>query len=124
MSKVEEASVSLVINANADINKVLRLLEFNSIVRDNSKVVDRTKTITAFRIQTEYQDTGKILFDANRIKRRFDKWRVKITRDSLSTNQRARMRSTHFIVTLYFDNTENKEFIMNRLMSYYDVQIF
>jgi hypothetical protein len=122
--KIEEASVSLVINPNADINKILRLLEFNSTVRDNSKVVDRDVTITAFRVQTEYQDTGKILFDSNRIKRRFDKWRVKISRDTLSTNQRARMRSTHFIVTLYFDNTENKEFIMNRLMSYYDVQMF
>ena len=121
---VQEASIKLVINPNADINKVLRLLEFNSIVRDNNKVIDRDKTITAFRVQTEYQDTGKILFNSSRIKRRFDKWRVKISRDTLSTNQRSRLRSTHFIVTLYFDNTENKEFIMNRLLSYYDIQIF
>jgi len=121
---VEESFIKLVINPNADINKILRTLEFNSIVRDNNKVVDRTVTITAFRIETENQDTGKILFSSNRIKRRFDKWRVKLSRDINSTNQRSRLRSTHFIVTLYFDNTENKEFIMNRLMSYYDVQIF
>jgi len=121
---VEESFIKLVINPNADINKILRTLEFNSIVRDNNKVVDRTVTITAFRIETESQDTGKILFSSNRIKRRFDKWRVKLSRDINSTNQRSRLRSTHFIVTLYFDNTENKEFIMNRLISYYDVQIF
>jgi len=120
---IEECSISLVINANADINKILRTFEFNSIVRDNNKVIDRTQTITAFRIQTEYQDTGKVLFSSGRIKRRFDKWRVKIPRNSLSS-KKDRLRSTHFILTLYFDNTYNKELIMNRLMSYYDPQIF
>jgi len=120
---IEECSISLVINANADINKILRTFEFNTIVRDNNKVIDRTQTITAFRIQTEYQDTGKVLFSSGRIKRRFDKWRVKIPRNSLSS-KKDRLRSTHFILTLYFDNTYNKELIMNRLMSYYDPQIF
>jgi hypothetical protein len=121
---VQEASIKLVINPNADINKVLRTLEFNSIVRDNNKVINRNKTITAFRIQTEVQDTGKILFSAGRIKRRFDKWRVKIPRDVNSINQKGRLRSSHFIVTLYFDNNDNKEIIMNRLMSYFDYQVF
>ena len=121
---IQEASITLVINPNADINKVLRTLEFNSIVRNDLKVIDRTRTITAFKIKTEVQDTGKILFSAGRIKRRFDKWRVKIPRDVNSINQRGRLRSSHFIVTLYFDNKINKEIIMNRLMSYYDVQVF
>jgi len=118
---VQECSITLVLNKEADINKVLRNLEYNSIVRDNNKVVDRTKTITAVRIQTQNQDTGKIPFSTTRIKRKFDKWRVKIPRD-IST--RSRLRSTHFIVTLYYDNSENKEFIMNRLISYYDIQQF
>lgn len=122
--KIYQAELSLVINPNADINKILRTLEFNSIVRDNNKVVDRTKTITAFRVYNEYQDSGVVAYSSGRIKRRFDKWRVKIPRDLNSPSQRARFRSSYFIVTLYFDNTENKEFIMNRLMSYYDIQIF
>ena len=121
---VQECELSLVINPNADINKVLRTLEFNSIVRDNNKVVDRTITITGFRVKNEYQDSGIIPYSANRIKRRFDKWRVKLPRDLNSPSQRARFRSSHFIVTLYFDNQVNKEIIMNRLMSYYDIQIF
>jgi hypothetical protein len=119
---ITECSLSLVINEQADINKILRTIEFNSIVRDDNKVIDRTKTITAFRIQNEYQDTGKILYSSGRIKRRFDKWRVKIPRDI--NNNKARLRSSYFIVTLYFDNTENKELIMNRLISYFDYQIF
>lgn len=120
---IEEASITLVVNPNADINKILRTLEFNSIVRNDLKQIDRTKTITGFRIQTQVQDSGIIPFSSGRIKRRFDKWRVKLPRDINSASQQGRFRSTHFIVTLYFDNAVNKEFIMNRLISYYDPQI-
>ena len=120
----EECSISLVINPQADMNKVLRTIEFNSIVRDDNKVIDRTKTITAFRIQTQYQDTLKTPFSSGRIMRKFDKWRVKIPRDQLSVTKQGRLRSTYFILTLYFDNSNNKELITNRLMSYFDYQMF
>ena len=120
----KELELTLVINPKADINKVLRFLEFNSIVRNDAKQITRTETITAFRVKTETQDSGKILYSAGRIKRRFDKWRIKLPRDINSTSQKGRFRSTHFLLTLYFDNTYNKELIMNRLISYYDPQIF
>lgn len=119
-----ECSLSLVINPQADINKILRTLEFNSIVRDDNKVIDRTQTITAFRIHNEYQDTDKVPFTSGRIKRKFDKWRVKIPRDQNTINKRGRLRSSYFILTLYFDNSYNKELIMNRVMSYFDYQQF
>ena len=121
---VEECSITLVLNPKADINKILRTFEFNSIVRDANKVPDRTKTITAFQVTTQYQDTGKVLFSEDRIKRKFDKWRVKIPRNILSATQQDRLRSTYFVLTLYFDNQENKELIMNRLVSYFDFQMF
>ena len=118
---VEESYVSLVINHNADINKLLRFIEFNSIVRDNNKNIDRTQTITAFKVTTEHQDSDKILFSSGKVIRRFDKWRAQIPRDKDTTN---RLRSTHFILTLYFDNTYNKEIILNRIISHYDIQIY
>lgn len=121
---IEECSITLVLNPKADINKILRTFEFNSIVRDANKVPDRTKTITAFQVTTQYQDTGKVLFSEDRIKRKFDKWRVKIPRNTLSATQQDRLRSTYFVLTLYFDNRENKELIMNRLVSYFDFQMF
>ena len=121
---IQECSLTLVINPQADINKVLRTIEFNSIVRDDAKVVERDKTITAFEISTQYQSTGKIPFSADRIKRKFDKWRVKIPRNQLSVSRHDRLRSTYFVLTLYFDNNDNKEIIVNRLMSYFDYQIF
>lgn len=120
----KECSITLVINPQADMNKVLRTIEFNSIVRDDNKVIDRTATITAFRIQTQYQDTLKTPFSSGRIMRKFDKWRVKIPRDQLSAAKQGRLRSTYFILTLYFDNESNKELITNRLMSYFDYQTF
>jgi len=121
---VQPCNITLVINPKADINKVLRFLEFNSIVRDDNKIIDRTKTITGFKIATETQDSGVIPYSAGRIKRRFDKWRIKLPRDNNSTSKKGRFRSTHFLLTLYFDNTYNKELIMNRLVSYYNPQIF
>lgn len=120
---IKEASVTLVLNDKADVNKILRTLEFNSIVRDNNKIIDREQTITAFQIKTEYQDTGKVLFSTGRIKRKWDKWRVKIPRDQ-NNGGTDRLRSTRFVLTLYFDNTYNKELILNRIIHYYNIQIF
>jgi len=113
--------LKLVINPKADINKVLRFLEFNSIVRNDNKEITREETITSFRITTETQDSGLIAYSPDRIKRRFDKWRIKLPRDK---DSRGRFRSTHFLLTLYFNNNNNKELIMNKLISYYDPQIF
>lgn len=121
---VEEASITLVINPDADFNKVLRTFEFNSIVRNDNKVIDKNVTITAFRVQTEHQDTGKVVFSEQSLKRKFNKWRANIPRDQSSTLKQGRLRNTYFILSLYYDNTYNKEIIVNRLMSYYDVQIF
>lgn len=118
----KEAYIKLVLNKDADINKILRFVEFNSIVRDDDKVIDRFQTITGFRVETEYQDTGKIT-DLSRIKRRFDKWRLKIPRNSLSS-KKDRLRSTHFILTLYFDNSYNKELILNRILYFFNKQMY
>jgi hypothetical protein len=120
----EPCELTLVVNPQADVNKILRTMEFNSIVRDNNKIIDRGQTITAFRVSTQYQDTNVVPFSPARFKRKFDKWRLKIPRDQNSANQQGRLRSTYFVVTLYFDNSQNKELIMNRLMSYFDYQVF
>jgi len=119
-----EMSIKLVLNENADLNKVLRTIEFNSIIRDDAKVITRNATISAFQVETEYQDTGKILYSSGRIKRRFDKWRLKIPRDTINTSGKDRLRSTYFMLTLYFDNEVNRELILDRIMYYYDIQEF
>lgn len=121
---LKESYVTLVVNPESDLNKVLRFIEFNSIVRDANKNIDRGLTVTAFKIDTETQTTGKVLFSIDRFKHKFNKWRLKIPRDQNSTSKQGRLRNTYFIVTLYFDNTSNKELILNRLLTYYDDQMF
>lgn len=123
-NRLASTELTLVINPDVDINKVLRTLEFNSIVRDDNKIIDRAQTLTGFRVYNQYQDTDVVPFSPERFKRKFDKWRLKIPRDQNSTSQQGRLRSTYFIVTLYFDNSYNKELIMNKLVSYFDYQIF
>ena len=121
---IKECYVKLVVNQEADLNKVIRFIEFNSISRDDSKVIDRTETITAFQIDTEEQSTGKIAFSTDRFRRKFNKWRLKIPRDQNSVSKQGRLRNTYFIVTLYFDNSSGNELILNRLLTYYDTQMF
>ena len=123
-NRLATTELTLVINPDADINKVLRTLEFNAIVRDDNKIVDRAQCLTGFRVYNQYQDTNVVPFSPERFKRKFDKWRLKIPRDQNSTTQQGRLRSAYFIVTLYFDNSYNKELIMNKLVSYFDYQIF
>jgi hypothetical protein len=123
-NRLATTELTLVINPDADVNKVLRTLEFNSIVRDDNKIVDRAQSLTGFRVYTQYQDTDVVPFSPERFKRKFDKWRLKIPRDQNSAAQQGRLRSTYFVVTLYFDNSYNKELIMNKLVSYFDYQIF
>jgi hypothetical protein len=122
--RLASTELTLVINPDADVNKVLRTLEFNSIVRDDNKIVDRAQSLTGFRVYNQYQDTNVVPFSPERFKRKFDKWRLKIPRDQNSTTQQGRLRSAYFVVTLYFDNSYNKELIMNKLVSYFDYQIF
>ena len=119
----EEAFIKLVLNKDADVNKILRFIEFNSIVKDDQNNINRAQTITGFQVTTEYQDTGKVPFSSGRIKRKFDKWRLKIPRDQ-NNGSTDRLRSTHFILTLYFDNTYNREIILNRIIHHYDIQMY
>ena len=120
---IQEAHITLVLNPDADVNKILRFIEFNSIVRDTQGNIERDKTITGFRITTEYQDTNKVTFDSGRIKRKFDKWRLKIPRDQINGGTN-RLRSTHFVLTLYFDNSNNRELILNKIINHYDIQMY
>ena len=121
---IREAYVKFVINEEAEYNKVLRFIEYNNQIYNLDGTIARNETITSFEISNDYQTTGKINYSSNRFKHRFNKWRLKIPRDINSPNQKARLRNTYFIVTFYFDNLSNKELILNKIVSYYDNQIY
>ena len=150
-----ELVLSFVVNSNSDINKILRFVEFNSTVspvKEKGNFYDRIlepyentlrdETITGIRIYNENQDTGKIDLSDTRefkgqtvskyLKRKFDKWRIKVPRDNQRTDLRAnhnnqlkgKMRSTYFVVELYYQNNNNKEFKLDGVITHYDFQMF
>ena len=113
-------------------NVTRRFDENNSTIRD--------ETITSLRIYNEVQDTGKIdLTDTREFKgttiskylqRKFDKWRIKLPRNNQRNDGRRdnrgidKLRSTYFIVELFYQNNENKKFRINRVVSHFDRQSF
>ena len=148
-----EAMMSVVVNTQGDVNKILRYIEFNSTVNalkekgsfygdrvDEFQTTLRDETITGLRIYNEHQDSGKIdLSDTRQFKgttvskylqRKFDKWRVKIPRNNQLNDSRRdnrlkdRFRSTYFVVELYFQNNNDKEFKINRVISFFDMHSF
>lgn len=148
-----ELVLSVVVNSDGDINKILRYIEFNStvgVLRDKGSFYDkrfdeyentlRDETISGIRIYNQNQDSGKIdltntrEFKGNTIskylRRKFDKWRVKLPRNNQRNDSRRdnrmkdRFRSTYFVMELYFQNNNNKTFKINRIISHYDGHSF
>jgi len=122
----EESSITIRVNSLGVANKILRFLEYNSIVKDftlQSEPVVQDQGLSSIKIENDYQDSGKQSLD-ERQKRRFRKWRVKLPRDKESQNALGRFRGTYFDITLYFDNSVNLSIMLERIMSYYDVHIY
>ncbi len=122
----EESSITIRVNSLGVANKILRFLEYNSIVKDftlQSEPVVQDQGLSSIKIENDYQDSGKQSLD-ERQKRRFRKWRVKLPRDNNSQNALGRFRGTYFDITLYFDNSVNLSIMLERIMSYYDVHIY
>lgn len=118
----KDSSITVTVNGQPLINKILRFIEYNSIVKDNDDLIQELG-LTSIRIFNDYQDSGIIQLDA-RQKRRFRKWRVKLPRDQKSNNQLGRFRGTYFNVTFYFDNSVNLSLMLERLVSHFDIQMY
>ena len=122
----EESSITIRVNSLGVANKILRFLEYNSVVKDfslGSEPVIQDQGLSSIKIENDYQDSGKQSLD-ERQKRRFRKWRIKPPRDNKSQSALGRFRGTYFDITLYFDNSVNLSIMLERIMSYYDVHIY
>lgn len=118
----KDSSITITVNGQPLINKILRFIEYNSIVKDNDDLIQELG-LSSIRIFNDYQDSGIVQLDA-RQKRRFRKWRVKLPRDQKSNNQLGRFRGTYFNVTFYFDNSVNLSLMLERLVSHFDIQMY
>lgn len=123
-SNPEDMWIEFVVNSNHDFNKVLSFIEYNSTVRDTNDNIIQDESLSKIRVYNDYQDSGVVDLDDNRLIRRFRKWRIKVPRDSKSKNGRARFRGTFFKVRLYFSNENNRKLVLNRIISHYNIQIY
>ena len=118
----KDSSITITVNKQPLINKILRFVEYNSIVKDNEAIIQELG-LSAIRVYNDYQDSGIVQLDP-RQKRRFRKWRVKLPRDQKSNNQLGRFRGTYFNVTFYFDNSVNLSLMLERIVSHFDIQMY
>lgn len=103
--------ITFVVNDKPNFSKVLELLEFNSKVKQNDNDFF-LETITHIRVYNDYQDTG--VLPITEAKRRFREWRVIPPRVN-----RHKIRSQYFFIELHYNNNENKEFILEDVITNY-----
>jgi len=118
-----ESSITIRVNSIGVANKILRFVEYNAIVKDPNNAFVQDQALTSIEINNDYQSSGKVSL-ADRQKRRFRKWRIKLPRDINSQDSLGRFRGTYFDVTLYFDNSVNLSLMLERIISYFDVHIY
>jgi len=111
-----ESSVTIFINSTPLLNKILRFIEYNCTVKDGDTIV-QSAGLTSIRVENDYQDSG--IQPIEQI-HKFRKFRIKVPRDQ----QEGRFRSTYFKVSLYFDNSVNLSLTLQRIMAFFDIQIY
>jgi hypothetical protein len=117
-----ESSITIRINSEPILNKILRFIEYNCITKEGETIIQDTG-FTAIRIYNDYQDSGKVSLSDRQV-RRFRKFRIKVPRDQNSASQLGRFRGTYFDVTLYFDNSVNLSIAVQSILSHLDIQIY
>lgn len=118
----KESSITVRVNSEPILNKILRFIEYNCITKEGETIIQDTG-FTAIRIYNDYQDSGKVDLSDRQV-RRFRKFRIKVPRDQNSASQLGRFRGTYFDVTLYFDNSVNLSIAVQSILSHLDIQIY
>ena len=112
-----KSSITIVVNSSPLLNKILRFIEYNCIVKNDQDEVIQSSGITEIRIENDYQDSDIQVIDQTH---RFRKFRVKLPRDK----DGGRFRGTYFKVSLLFDNSVNLSLTLQRIMGFFDIQTY
>ena len=115
--QVSDTSISFIVNSGPLLNKILRFIEYNCTVKDESGNVVQSAGLNRIRIENDYQDSQELDIDEVH---RFRKFRVKLPRDA----EGGRFRGTFFKISLFFDNSVNLSLTLQRIMSFFDIQIY
>ena len=111
-----ESSITIIVNSIPLLNKILRFVEYNCTVKQGNNII-QSAGLNSIRVENDYQDSGIQPIDQIH---KFRKFRIKVPRDQ----QEGRFRSTYFKVSLYFDNSVNLSFTLQRIMTFFDIQTY
>lgn len=113
------SDVTLILAPEADFTKIFNNLEFNSeVTLAGTNFTD--ETISTLEAYNDYQTTGVITLVADdNIRRRMRKWRYAFDRDINSTDQDARLRDTHILLKLTYNNNNDKRLVLHDIMFSY-----
>lgn len=104
--------VTLTLNPSPLNTCIFDTITYNSQVR-LLDVDQPTETLTNIQCFNQYQDSG---LQSTDVQRKFREWRVNIPREE---NTRNRMRGHHAFLKLQFNNTDNKEFVLEDIILNY-----
>lgn len=113
----EDTSITITVNSIPLLNKILRFVEYNCIVKNEDNQVQQSLGLSSIRVQNDYQDSGIVPIDQIH---RFRKFRIKTPRDANG----GRFRATHFNISLIFDNSVNLSLTLQRIMTFFDIQTY
>ena len=113
------SDITLILAPEADFTKIFNNLEFNSeVTLAGTNFTD--ETISTLEAYNDYQTTGVITLVADdNIRRRMRKWRYAFDRDINSTDQDARLRDTHILLKLTYNNNNDKRLVLHDIMFSY-----
>jgi hypothetical protein len=111
------SSIRLIVNPKGDYTKVFNTIEYLGQMKDSNGNDIVTETFDTIRVYNEYQDTGEIpLVNIENIRRRMRTWRTNVPR---SGTEFARIRNPYTTIELSFLNNEDKEIVINDIITYY-----
>lgn len=107
-----EFNFSFISNDNPNITKIFDTIEMRADKYSNNKLLGDKYTTTVqegqpfnfIRVNNEYQDTGKVLFNASSLRKKFRVWRAIVPR---KVNTMERIRNPWTKITLGNDNLSN-----------------
>ena len=107
------SSLLTTLGIHGDYTKIFNNIEYYAQVSKDGVDIP-LETFNEIRVYNDYQDTGLQENISNSlIKRRMRTWRYIIQRDSLSSNNRARIRNPWTFLELNYQNNDNKKHIVH-----------
>lgn len=112
------AYITIIVNGDPDMVKDLTNLQWNSEAWDANGEPEQLLSITHIRVWNDYQDTGLVPLNKTNSSRFYRDWKFAVPIQGAFV----KMRSQYHFVQLYLDNVDNREIVLQDLISVVNTQ--